>query len=95
MTKICIEPTPDGGFSVYEDMPMEAGMEQQAAPDMEGGGEMAPQGQMAATVDEALQLARGMLEAMTADSMAGQETAESKELFKGFTKARGMPIGGV
>jgi len=93
MKTICIEMLDDGSFSVYEGAPeAEEGME---AAQMEGMPAMpevesdSTQGQPAATVDEALELARGML--------GGEQAAPGKspeELFQGgFTKARGMPAG--
>lgn len=100
MKTICIEMLDDGTFSVYEEAPEAAegmeGMEAAPAAPMDGmpampevGSDYTQESQPAATVDEALELARGML--------GGEQAAPGKspeELFQGgFTKARGMPAG--
>jgi hypothetical protein len=93
--KVCIESQEDGTFSVYEDGAAPApdaaqpGADPAAMP-------AEPQGQTAATVDEALELARGMLagtgensaEALFTNGGADQAGA----MKQGFDKARGQPL---
>ena len=98
MKTICIKSLDDSTFSVYEEA--EEGMEGMEAapgataapmagmPEVESDSTQEEPEQPAATLDEALEIARGML---------GGEQAAGKspeELFQGgFQKARGLPAG--
>ncbi|MES3041816.1 MAG: hypothetical protein V4730_11795 [Pseudomonadota bacterium] len=83
---ICIEAKEDGSFSVYEKTPEAAPA---AMPGMEAGAEMpmgemgteaAPEGQPAASIDEALELARQMLQS---DGRSPEE-----QMMAGYNKAK-------
>ena len=87
--KICIQTQEGGSFSVYD----EEASASEAPAGMPMGGQMpaepaAPQGQTAASVDEALDIARQML---GGEGMAPGKSPE--ELFQGgFAKASGVPL---
>lgn len=88
--KVTIEQTAEGTFSVYD--------ADAAGPDAIGTDDLGAQ--TAATVDEALQLAKAMLEGGQAQAPAGaqgqnaaQADAEADALFSGgFNQARGVPL---
>lgn len=80
--KICIESLEDGTFSVYDEAAAQ-GTDPVGTDDLGA--------QVAATVDEALEIARSLLGG-AAEVAAQEGAAASESLAAGFAKGRGVPL---